>query len=103
MIKTMMVAVALTVGLTGAAAAGEIYRSGTVIGPYGGQTTYDETRSCYNGSCSLTGQATGPNGGIWTRSGSATRVAPGEWQYQRTTTGPYGGNVNRSGTIRATR
>ncbi|MEM6460549.1 MAG: hypothetical protein AAF724_01390 [Pseudomonadota bacterium] len=97
--KVLLGAALGSILLIGSANAGEVTRYGTVIGPYGGKTTYNQSRSCFDGRCALNGQATGPNGGVWTRSGSAYRVAHGQWNYTRQGTGPRGRSWNRSGSV----
>jgi hypothetical protein len=74
-------------------------RSGSVTGPAGGVYHSQGGGSCAGGSCSYGGQTTGPYGGTFSRSGSATRTAPGQWTTQGTGTGPAGRSYNRSGSF----
>ena len=97
--KILFGAVVGSVLLIGSSNAGEVSRSGTIVGPNGGETTYERTRSCNDGHCTFNSQATGPNGGNWNRSGTADRLAPGEWGYTRQTTGPRGRSWKRSGKV----
>jgi hypothetical protein len=57
---------------------------------------------CAAGTCSRSATVTGPYGGTYTRQGSVTRTAPGQYQYSGTATGPRGGTVTRNGTVTVT-
>jgi len=69
--------------LTTAVEARSWNRSGSVTGPRGGVTTYSAAGACAAGHCSRSAVVTGPGGRNATRTGAATRTAPGQWQGTR--------------------
>jgi hypothetical protein len=74
-------------------------RTGSVTTQRG---TYTRTvsGSCGGGTCSRTGSVTGPNDRTVSRSGTISRAGGRIYAYNRTTTGPYGGSVSRTGWFR---
>ena len=121
---TIVAALALAAS-TGAASARGWHSSRTFHGPYrsvnvsrgyehgGGQASgyrnvqgshghgYDASfsRSCANSTCSRNASLETNSGKEWSRSGSITNNHNGSVSYDRTTTGPNGNEVTRTGTV----
>lgn len=98
-VKSMALAGLVVITAATSADAAQWKRTGEVTGPYGGVTQYSLTRECQYGVCTFQGQAIGPRGGMWSGEGSARRLAPGVWQFNRSVTNPWGGISHRRGTI----
>lgn len=78
-------------------------RSGTATGPRGGVYATQGGGSCAGGSCNYGGSVTGPAGRTFSRQGSVTRTAPGQFQSSGTYTGPRGRSATRSGSFSVAR
>lgn len=57
----------------------------------------DRYRSCGNGSCNSSTTVRANNGNTWTRDRGVTRNGDGSGNWYSNTTGPDGGNIQRSG------
>jgi hypothetical protein len=89
---------AIVLAMTSVSEANAWVRNGSVTTSRG---TYHGTASggCAGGTCSRSVSVTGPYGGTVSRTGSITRVGPRTYDYTRTTIGPNGNSVTRSGTV----
>jgi len=95
--QTLLFAVlagALALGSTAASAGWS--RHGTLTTPRG---TYSSSASggCAGGTCSRSGEITGPAGRTVSGNRTITRTAPGQFSSSGTVTGPNGGTVTRNG------
>ncbi|MGJ4951748.1 hypothetical protein [Bradyrhizobium sp. HKCCYLS20291] len=101
-VRTSIAAVAISAMVTalGSSGAQAWSRSGGGVGPRGGTWSSSASGSCAGGSCSRShgGTYTGPRGGVVTNTGQ-TSCAGGTCTHTGTTTGPYGGTINRSSTF----
>lgn len=104
--KTKLLAAGATLALallgTTAAQAGQFHRQTTIYGP-AGVTTGSTDRVCYDYTCTLERQITGPYGYSAGRSASTTQVEPGVYERDVLIYGPYGGTVSRGSTITVNR
>lgn len=104
--------VATNSGTVTRTAPGQFSNSGTAYGPYGRSMQHAGDTTCAGGSCSHTGNVTGPNGKTATTADTVTRSPPGQYSSSGAITGPNGNTsthsasttcagytCNRSGTI----
>ena len=75
---------------------GQFSNSGTATGRYGNSVQHAGDTNCAGGTCSHTGNLTGPDGKTATTDGSVTRTAPGQYSSSGTINGSNGNTVSHS-------
>jgi hypothetical protein len=101
--KLFLTAAAFSLALAGAASDASAWTSRGQVTTNRGTFNHQGSGSCSAGTCSRAGSTTGPNGKSVSTQGSITRVAPGDYTYNRSIAGANGRTITGSGTIDVTR
>ncbi|HUH85937.1 MAG TPA: hypothetical protein VLX85_15105 [Stellaceae bacterium] len=101
--KLLLTAAVFGLAFAGAASDASAWSSKGQLTTFRGTFTHQGGGSCAAGTCSRAGSTVGPNGKSVSTQGSITRVAPGDYTYKRSITGPNGHTATDTGTINVTR